>query len=155
MNDKQFKIIVDLLKEIRDALKKSESAATSVKNSSKKRNAFPAVPWETYIKNKQPKNDYEVVAVVVDYLTKTGKEVTIESIIEFIRESSVAFSNVRDPEKVVNNTKNNKHYGYIEFVDKKKRKHYRLSIKGSQFINILQEKKLSPANEIYDGKKKK
>ena len=155
MNDKQFKIIVELLKEIRDALKKPESVATSVKNSSKKRNAFSAVPWETYIKNKQPKNDYEVVAVVVDYLTKTGEEVTIESIIEFIRESSVAFSNVRDPEKVVNNTKNNKHYGYIEFTDKKERKYYRLSIKGSQLINILQERKLSPANEIHDGKKKK
>ena len=154
MNDKQFKIVVGLLTEIRDAVKKTGGVATALESGVRKKNTPSAMSWGTYIKNKQPKNDYEVVAMIVDCLARAEKEITVESIIEFIRENSVAFSNVRDPEKVVNNTKNNKHYGYIEFTDKKEKKYYRLSIKGSQLINTLQERELPPANETYDNEKR-
>ena len=134
ITEKQAKIIISLLTEIRDILKGS-TKNTAIKNSQNTNK-----DWDVYLEQKKPKNDFERVALIVDYLTKNEKNgVTKEEIIEFIRKKPSGFSNTKKMKQVIVSTKANKSYGYIEFINQKEKgeKRYRLSVHGSQHIKEM------------------
>ena len=137
MTEDQIEKIIGLLEEMRDLLKILASPA-SVEGPShqEKRHARAVKDWGMHLEEKKPKNDYERIAMVVDFL---GKEVNSKDIIDFIRENPDSFVNLNEEtlKGVIRNTATHKHYGYIEFADKKEKNYYRLSIKGRHLISTL------------------
>ena len=156
MSEQQLEKIVKLLEEIKGLLKDSGSSISVNESSRPKRGRdHVAKDWGVYLKEKEPKNDYECVAMAVDFL---GKDVSGESIINFIRENPVGFTNLDEGvlRRVIGNTAANKHYGYIEFTDKKKKKYYRLTIKGRHLINELPNRpKMNKKSKKSSAKKQR
>lgn len=104
--------------------------------------------WADYLEQKQPKNDYEIIALVVGYLTQGNKQsVTKDEIIEFLRKNPKRIKNTTTLSTAINAAKNKKHYRYIEFISNDD-KAYRLSIRGEQLVSEL-------PNRIEVPKKKK
>lgn len=140
-----------LLTEIRDLLADIKSLLTAdpPRNATANRpsvathsdNPTPA-DWEAYIEHKDPKNDYEIIALVVGHITKGDKKsVTKNEIIEFIRDNPHRIKNVDTLYRVIGNTKND--YRYIEFIGKKGST-YRLSVKGRQLVSKLPNRSDAP-----------
>ena len=152
MTEEQFNKIMlrldDTYSLLKDSVSNTANIAPGISKKSEK-----GIPWSSILKEKQPKNDYERVALVVNFLNSAGTEnsmVTNDNIIDFIRENPDDFMNTNEKglKGVIRNTVFNETYEYIEFVDKKKKKNYRLSIKGKQLINTLPDRPNA-------GKKKK
>ena len=105
---------------------------------------FQGDVWSDCLEKKQPKNDYERIALIVNYLIRrqNSEGVTVSDIIDFIRQNPDDFSNVKEDalKKAIGHTKNNEKYGYIEFANKKGKKYYRLSVKGNQLIRTLPDR---------------
>ena len=140
MTETLLKEIRDLLGEIKHLLKNrplsGEIISTVVDHQGGK---LERQSWEHYLENKNPQNDYEIIALVVERLARNGNQaVTKEEILEFIRDNPERIKNT-EIEKVsgsIDNAKNNSAYKYIEFADEKD-KTYRLSIKGKQLVKQL------------------
>lgn len=141
--DVLLKEIRDLLVEIRDLLKGSSSFVgenVGIGNDLKKRGQSQE-SWEQHLKQKDPQNDYEIIALVVDRLISLGKKsVTKEEIVEFIRDNPDRINRAEDIGVSIVTTKSNTAYKYIEFVSKDD-KTYRLSIKGKQMVKQLPERR--------------
>ena len=143
MSEALFQEIRDLLIEIRDLLRSrplySEDQSSTIERVT---SGHRETVWEKYLEEKNPKNDYEIIALVVDWLTRSGKNsVSKEEIIEFIRDHPDRISNTEKSKlsSAIDNTKNHDNYKYIDFVDKDK-KTYCLSIKGRQLVKRLPER---------------
>ena len=140
MTDALLKEIRDLLIEINEQLKKrSLSLGNSYTTVDQQGGNLELQPWEQHIEYKNPQNDYEIIALVVERLTNNDKQaVTKNEILDFIRMYPERIKNT-EPEKLsssIYNTKNNSAYKYIEFADEE-HKTYRLSIKGRQLVKRL------------------
>ena len=137
MPEELLKEIRDLLIEIRDILTAkglSDTTAETVIIQASNKNKS----WKDYLEEKQTKNDYEIIALVVERLASNGKEsVAKEEIMEFVRRNPHLIKNTGKVADSIKTTKDNKAYRYIEFVDKKTDKTYRLSIKGKQLVDSL------------------
>ena len=141
MTEDQFEKIMAILTETRDLLKTMYPSSVAGAADCQAIEEVHTAVWADYLKQKQPKNDYERIALIVDHLVRQQKEggVTVGEIVEFIHSNPDDFSNVGQKElsKAINNTKNNKSYGYIEFADTKEKDRYRLSVKGAQLVRAL------------------
>ncbi len=141
MSESLLKEIRDLLVEIRDSLK-SKTGLSSVINTNKSldESEQEQKSWKQHLEDKKPKNDYEIIALIVERLTSDEKQsVTKEEIKNFIRNNPDKIENPKTLPAVIDDTKNNTSYGYIEFASKKD-KTYRLSIKGKQLVRRLPER---------------
>lgn len=132
--------IRDLLVEIRDLLKSRPVSARSagVVIDQEGENA-EGKTWGQYLEEKNPKNDFQIIALVVDHLRSTlGRGVEKEEIIEFIRKNPERIKNVEEGKLsgAIGNTKASPSYGYIEYEGKNS-KSFRLSIKGKQLVDRL------------------
>ena len=126
MTEEQFNKIMlrldDTYSLLKDSVSNTANIAPGISKKSEK-----GIPWSSILKEKQPKNDYERVALVVNFLNSAGTEnsmVTNDNIIDFIRENPDDFMNTNEKglKGVIRNTVFNETYEYIEFVDKKKKK---------------------------------
>ena len=140
MTEALLKDIRDLLEEIKTLLKNRPLYNRSIDSVVDQQDGkLGQQSWEYYLENKNPQNDYEIIALVVERLARNGKQaVTKEDIMEFIRDNPEGIKNT-EAEKVsgsIDNAKNNSAYRYIEFADKNE-KTYRLSIKGKQLVKRL------------------
>ena len=137
MTEEKFKKIMDRLDDIYNLLKREDSKTG--KHISYKPETPELTSWHTLYEEKQPKNDYEFIALVVYYLDSQSEETAREDIINFIKKNPHDLRNAGDKELygAIKNTKDHKSYMYIEFTDKKGKKYYRLSIKGKQLVGRL------------------
>lgn len=154
MPEALLKEIRDLLIEINDQLKKRTlSLGNSHTTVDQKADNLEIQSWEQHLEYKNPQNDYEIIALVVERLTSNEKQaVTKEEILDFIRMNPERIKNT-ETEKLngsINNAKNNSAYKYIEFADEED-KTYRLSIKGRQLVKRLPD----PGKESKKPTKKK
>ena len=145
--EKLLEEIRDLLIEIRDHLIRLVSVDGSLNRSPN--HAADVVknrPWKTYLEEKNPKNDYEIIALVVDNFASTdGSLPTKKNILDFFRSNPDRLENTDSKQlnDAIDNTKNNRSYGYIEYAESDKTKgpkEYRLSIKGKQLVERLPER---------------
>ncbi len=142
MTEALFKEIRDLLVEIKDLLKArslpDKNTQTIInQESSEQRNES----WEQHLEEKRPNNDYEIIALVVEKLTRAKGSVTKEEIVDFLRDNPDRLNNTNPKalSSAINNAKNKKTYQYIEYANKKG-KTYHLSIKGRQLVKRLPDR---------------
>ena len=147
MTEKLLEEIRDILTDIRDSLRQPVQVGEGS-------NLIPNQgigeseirPWNTYLEEKNPKNDYEIIALVVDHLTNTaGPPPTKKTITDFFRVNPDRLENTdsKPLSDAIDSTKNNRAYRYIEYADSDKAKSpkvYRLSIKGKQLVEKLPER---------------
>ena len=157
MQEALLKEIRDLLAEIKELLKGYKPVSDGRQVSASKINSEQeSASWEQHLTKKDPQNDYEIIALVVEWLTRGEKRsVTKEEIEEFIREHPDRMSNL-EPNKirgVIDNTKSHSSYKYIDFVDKKNDKTYRLSAKGKKITNELPDRPQSKSKKKSSRKK--
>ncbi len=139
MSESLLKEIRDLLVEIRDSLK-SKTSLSSVINTNKSldESEQEQKSWKQHFEDKKPKNDYEIIALVVRKLTSGAKQsVPKDEIEKFIHAHPDQIKNTENLSGAIDHTKND--YKYIEFASKKD-KTYRLSIKGKQLVNKLPDR---------------
>ena len=89
MQEALLKEIRDLLAEIKELLKKGHKPVSDGRKAAvpKINGQQDLVPWEQHLEEKAPKNDYEIIALVVEWLTRGEKQsVAREEIKEFTRD---------------------------------------------------------------------
>ena len=149
--------IRDLLIEVRDLLKVRVPHQNDVITRGRPENVTrEQISWNAYLEQKKPKNDYEIIALVVGILASDAKKsVTLDGIVEFIREHPAGVKNTKQSalQLAINNTKNSPSYGYIEHVSGKD-KTYRLSIRGKQLVERLPDRETAPGRTIKKAKAK-
>ncbi len=128
--------IRDLLVEIKGLLKSRATASingdTAIDTSKQEQ-----MSWEQYLEQKDPRSDYEIIALVVKQLTNDQKpSVTKEEILEFINKHPDRINNTETLSACIDKTKSVANYRYIQFVSAND-KTYRLSLKGKQVVSQL------------------
>lgn len=110
--------------------------------------------WATYLDEKQTINDYEIVALVVDHLTRAsgGQPVGKNEIVNFLHDHPNNIQNTKTIGGVIANTSHTALYGYIEFI--KKDKGYKLTMAGKQLIQQLPNRPDSKSKPKTRRKKK-
>lgn len=143
MTEQLLEEIRDLLIEIKDLLKeRSHSSENIGAIGEQKTSSHGEQTWKSHLEKKKPRNDYEIITLAVEWLTRDNKPFpTKDEIIDFIRNHPERIKNTKakDIDRSINNTKNNSAYGYIELSDQKN-KTYRLSIKGEQLVRELPDR---------------
>lgn len=142
MNEKLLEEIRDILTEIRDVVKRTTSVGESQLSVTMQQNdKNKEISWGVYLEKKQTKNDYEIIALVVDQLTQNEKiSVSKKEIVHFISENPDHIKNAEENKlsAAIDNTKSK--YKYIKFVNNKENRTYQLTIKGKQLVDKLPER---------------
>lgn len=140
MSDPLLKEVRDLLVEVRTLLIEQGAQIQGAHASARPQEArSESMAWESYLAEKKPANDYQIIALVVDELTGTTKpSATSAEIVDFIRNNPEGVKNTKPAAlcAAIRNTCNSPLYGYIERPPKEKRG-FRISIKGRQMISML------------------
>ena len=144
MSEEQFEKLMGVLEEMKDILKNiSENKTkhpTHIVGTNKEKDIN--MEWNSLLKEKQPKNDYERIALVLYYLGEmNNKNIFKEDIVDFVRENPTNFKNIEDEKKLITTIKgtaSNKAYKYIEqYQNDQGEKIYRLSMRGKKLVDIL------------------
>ena len=102
-----------------------------------------SVSYNDFLDQKQPKNDYEITACIVSYMTDGNvlNTTTKEELVGFIHQNPGKIKGLRNLNDVIRHTRDNPYYSYIETVREGGEIRYRLSAIGKQLVDRLPERK--------------
>lgn len=99
------------------------------------------INYADFIDHKQPKNDYQIIACIVHFLTKgiVSESVTKDELVSFIHQNPGRIRRLNNLNDVIRHTRNTSSYKYIEAFKDENEYRYRLSAIGKQLIDSLPE----------------
>ncbi len=99
--------------------------------------------YNEFIDQKKPKNDYEITACIVSFLTNgdVRKSITKEDLVGFIHQNPGNIKGLKNLNDVIRHTRNHPNYSYIETVKEGGEIRYRLSAVGKQLLDQLPQRK--------------
>lgn len=102
--------------------------------------------YNDFIDQKLPKNDYEITACIVSFLTNgdVRNSITKEDLVGFIHQNPGKIKGLKNLNDVIRHTRNNPNYSYIETVKEGGEFRYRLSAIGKQLVDQLPQRKTTP-----------
>lgn len=95
--------------------------------------------YEALLAEKQPKNDYEIVACIVYHLTGgiVSNTVSRVELLDYIRQNPGNLKGLKNLNGVIKHARGNPYYGYIENVKDAEEPSFRLSARGKQLVDRL------------------